>query len=616
MIFSELIYLYLPERSMMVENDESRTKETEKEKGYEALIKPIQDVIAKDWKVRLCNYLDIYIEHIHEPGTVFINFTEAALLVQNTSTYYCKRVDLMYNWVRQFCFSLAEKFLEATTEEGEASQEKANEPKTSQKKGKKNKNQLHSDELEIIPLTHTESKTVNFKLDKIDPSLIRKIVLNSCMKTQTKPATCIPVQQSVTEEMGFKDEFRLHWKIAYDGLLHEDFRYDTSQGGIAAENNGDEALDCLLQNNEDSDDHDSGDIGMDTYDDNDMDIEAVPPVNPELSGSVHLNTDLPEHRASEGLDLMPDHQLENVSDVIEKVPKKQEENFYTVIPFASLIMHRKFKKRQVFKLPKELIEEVSESRKKQKKDGKTDEDGKLKESDYNYHLSFSEILGGKSEDMIQHKLGKRRSANLSKRKKVAQVKSPENNNVENAADLNNDSVEDDDHDFDDIVDNIPDQVDLEGETGGGFGEHNGNFENAYEASAQLYGEIMKTKNDPLSITKRVAAWHSMIQPVLEKAEARSVFSVNEYGTRILDNFKESGEVRQFSDLVAGQPREEICRYFLSTLMLANTYNLEIQKTTDEELAKDCLQMKLLSKVRHHEELDANVGATTANGPML
>ncbi|XP_066909553.1 uncharacterized protein [Halyomorpha halys] len=139
----------------------------------------------------------------------------------------------MYNWVRQFSFSLAEKFLEATTEEGEVSQEKTNEPKTSQKKQKKNKNQLHSDELETIPLTHTESKTINFKLDKIDPSLIRKVVLNSCMKTQTKPATCIPVQQSATEEMGFKDEFRLHWKIAYDGHLHEDFRYDTSQGGIA-----------------------------------------------------------------------------------------------------------------------------------------------------------------------------------------------------------------------------------------------------------------------------------------------------------------------------------------------------------------------------------------------
>lgn len=78
---------------------------------------------------------------------------------------------------------------------------------------------------------------------------------------------------------------------------------------LSAEFNAAGADDFILQNNDDSDDggdhdHDSGDIGMDTNYDNDMDIEAVPPVNPELSSSVHLNTDLPEHRPSEGLGLM------------------------------------------------------------------------------------------------------------------------------------------------------------------------------------------------------------------------------------------------------------------------------------------------------------------------
>ena len=31
----------------------------------------------------------------------------------------------------------------------------------------------------------------------------------------------------------------------------------------------------------------------------------------------------------------------------------------------------------------------------------------------------------------------------------------------------------------------------------------------------------------------------------------------------------------FSDVVAGKDQEEICRYFLSSLMLANTYNIEL-----------------------------------------
>lgn len=63
------------------------------------------------------------------------------------------------------------RFLEATTEEGEASQEKTSEPKTSQKKSKKNKNQLSSDELEIIPLTHTGT-SINRQMKNIRKFII------------------------------------------------------------------------------------------------------------------------------------------------------------------------------------------------------------------------------------------------------------------------------------------------------------------------------------------------------------------------------------------------------------------------------------------------------------
>ena len=36
----------------------------------------------------------------------------------------------------------------------------------------------------------------------------------------------------------------------------------------------------------------------------------------------------------------------------------------------------------------------------------------------------------------------------------------------------------------------------------------------------------------------------------------------------------------FSDVVAGKDQEEICRYFLSSLMLANTYNIELTSSND------------------------------------
>ena len=40
----------------------------------------------------------------------------------------------------------------------------------------------------------------------------------------------------------------------------------------------------------------------------------------------------------------------------------------------------------------------------------------------------------------------------------------------------------------------------------------------------------------------------------------------------------------FSDVVAGKAQEEICRYFLSSLMLANTYNIELTFNSDSGAA--------------------------------
>ena len=40
----------------------------------------------------------------------------------------------------------------------------------------------------------------------------------------------------------------------------------------------------------------------------------------------------------------------------------------------------------------------------------------------------------------------------------------------------------------------------------------------------------------------------------------------------------------FSDVVSGKDQEEICRYFLSSLMLANTYNIELTSNSDSDAA--------------------------------
>uniref|UniRef100_A0A1B6L672 Condensin-2 complex subunit H2 C-terminal domain-containing protein n=1 Tax=Graphocephala atropunctata TaxID=36148 RepID=A0A1B6L672_9HEMI len=113
------------------------------------------------------------------------------------------------------------------------------------------------------------------------------------------------------------------------------------------------------------------------------------------------------------------------------------------------------------------------------------------------------------------------------------------------------------------------------------------------------------------MARRVEEWHQKITPKLLAAEERSSFDIHAYGGKVLDAFSEQiGCVKPFEDIVVGQSREEVARYFLATLVLANQYNVEISETQPGDLNVDCVQLKLLSVVRHHEELDDNMRQTS------
>ena len=65
----------------------------------------------------------------------------------------------------------------------------------------------------------------------------------------------------------------------------------------------------------------------------------------------------------------------------------------------------------------------------------------------------------------------------------------------------------------------------------------------------------------------------------------------------------------FNELAQGKEKEEVARYFLSSLMLANTYNIGIKNATEEVLVMDQVEMTLLSTTRHHENMfqDSDTG---------
>lgn len=87
----------------------------------------------------------------------------------------------------------------------------------------------------------------------------------------------------------------------------------------------------------------------------------------------------------------------------------------------------------------------------------------------------------------------------------------------------------------------------------------------------------------------VKRWQDQLEPVLKEFESRPPFNIHEYGTKFLDKMKniqkdgpEEGKEIPFSRLVYGQPRWEVCRRFLTCLILTNHGNTDIVFDNEEQ----------------------------------
>ncbi|KAJ8919024.1 hypothetical protein NQ315_016929 [Exocentrus adspersus] len=100
---------------------------------------------------------------------------------------------------------------------------------------------------------------------------------------------------------------------------------------------------------------------------------------------------------------------------------------------------------------------------------------------------------------------------------------------------------------------------------------------------------------------RVREWRDTITPILKNLKERD-FDIHEYGSRIIEGMQVN-ESKAFGDLVQNKPSAEVVRYFISSLQLANTRNIEIRGAQQGKLSNDTFEIKLLSKDRYHEHLN-------------
>ncbi|XP_072393138.1 uncharacterized protein [Diabrotica undecimpunctata] len=113
-------------------------------------------------------------------------------------------------------------------------------------------------------------------------------------------------------------------------------------------------------------------------------------------------------------------------------------------------------------------------------------------------------------------------------------------------------------------------------------------------------KYLKHEKEQRESKKRVQEWTEFITPILEKTSEKD-FDVHEYETRILDQM-EVDESKQFKNMVEGKPSAEVIRFFVASLHLANTENIEISGSKSGQLSNETFTIKLLKRDRYHEHL--------------
>lgn len=113
--------------------------------------------------------------------------------------------------------------------------------------------------------------------------------------------------------------------------------------------------------------------------------------------------------------------------------------------------------------------------------------------------------------------------------------------------------------------------------------------------------VLKRLEEEKKQREKVEEWKSYMSKKLDKLNEKSDFDIHHYGSQIMDNLSKD-ENKKFSDVIQGKSGSEVCRYFLATLQLACTENVEIVNPSSGCIANDTLQLKLLTRERYHENL--------------
>lgn len=599
---------------------------------FAALLKPIRELTKQGfWELNIADKLEEYVQYIQDlrievnvnGEQMKLDFAKAAMVVQNSTQIYSKKVEQLWLLLQEVIDFLSSN---GNSNENDENQMPGSKPKKNSRK------RHHKGDIDLL----TES--IPLKLRKFG-SKLKKRGSKDIKKLQTLPYEILQLEDVIGSSNPIKIKLYTlsNEHLGYPSDLRSNFPFDPhnlflkihhahgiiSHSEAFGENQGEHCDANLLQNEPaaaaaqtDSDDLELEDQ-VPNLDDWQNDVEPV-------SGSEIIPPTIEEHENSTGINKKVVDRMRLRDRIPAPIPLENRE---VIDPWSGL---EPYSDGDAVAKPcgHPIRCKVPLSLRKRKEVGK---EPKYEESlvDIDEFLGKCQMLKKPVlkccqpdpefwEDYVH--FTKTTGTTIKKQQKIR----PERGNIpEGMGELHRDDLinnDDQDNDGADGEDRCNDSGAFDfssdsfhAEDPVGFTSPTKEMDESkqfFELVQQFMAEYTASAKEFVTSTestRRVQAWHEMIQPRLQEAESRRDFDIHLYGSRIIEEFGSKASIGSqcaFTKIVRDQPKNEVARYFLATLQLANAYNVEIQ--LQDALSLDGVELKLLSRERHHEHMDGFV----------
>ncbi len=575
-----------------------------------------------------------------------VNFTEAALFLQGTAAVYSKKVEFLWQNVLKMLDLLAsKKALEEASEDNDQGEDG-----TTKKRTKKSAYDLSGFSLISIELCRNTDLKKDHSSGKTDSVHSRKMTLKFIFVTPRQLIEKEGKEQKTTrinmytigkyDLLGQKEDFRVNSQFAMatamigeelgaeselgqqsvslcdsdlSGLaLHQSFMPPAASASLNKSNS------IVIQPHEIQENNDDNEIfAPEPLEDDNLDFNAD---NDEDSGNNNSKSKQKEAAADEEVPKAP------LADPWE--PIKPHE--VVTIPKPIRKGRRK----------REIAAAADASKVKQKKTrsrggGGENDSNNTNHDESNVNKSKTRVSVPVEEFIIQEvanvnvsnfdnmpsEFADEAAEAAKKRKAAEKAKNKEANKMDEDGwtDFVQDDLAADAFDVDEDNEFLPEPPDP---VAGGTGEEEDSEKNkdSYEelVMKRVASYVAQSQDyiESTDLARRVRVWHDNLAPRLEAVEKRGDFDVHNYGSRIISQFPKDNRKTSldFKTVAGGKEKEEIARLFLSTLMLANTENIDLQCSApkSEFLPMDQVSLTLLSTQRHHEHLMKNIPSSSSS----